>query len=143
MAGQGKDPHLTRLLRQVALDLEAEASMMEAGVPCERRAYGRVRAHDLGAIVQLVGASGPGARLTLVDLSRGGVRLRGTFSLRPGMAVTCVIPSLGACLTAKVVRVAGDQVALAFDSQPENLRKVDRAVYAVTDAAHDYGAAAD
>lgn len=143
MAGQGRDPQLVRLLRQVAVDLEAEASLMEAGVPFERRAFGRVQARDLNAIVQVAGASGPGARLSLVDLSRGGVRLQGRFSLRPATVVTCVIPSLGARLAAKVVRVAGDQVALAFDSQPENMRKVDSAVHAVADAADDCGAAAD
>jgi hypothetical protein len=128
MAGFGQDAGLVDLLLEVARDLDAEADAMDAGVERNRRATSRIPGDGIPAIVHSAALFDSVQSLLLSDLSVGGALLAGRAAFRTGSNVILDIPSCGLRVSAQVTRVEPNGIALAFRSDADTLRDVDRAI---------------
>jgi hypothetical protein len=133
MAELGHDALLAGSLLEVARDLDAEADVIEAGLPRDRRLSSRAR---LGGIqVRLRSATPEAAVLdvTLTDLSIGGARLLGETKLPLGASVILELPSCGVQLAGCVARVEPHGVAIAFADDAETVQSADLVLRSITD----------
>jgi PilZ domain len=103
------------MLLEVALDLDAEADAIEAQAASERRGYARLR---LGAIQDALLHASDAHRdpmpVQVVNLSRGGAKLRGELSQTVGNNVTLELPCQGLHLDGTIVRVRGREASMVF-----------------------------
>jgi hypothetical protein len=116
MAQSGDDLRLSRMLLEVALDLDAEAESMESGGPAERRSYQRVQESEIsGALLHLVGSDADASEVWIIDLSVGGARFRVGRTLMPSSRVILEMPSHALRLYGTVSRVQGAEAVMVFD----------------------------
>ncbi len=110
------------LRSELALFLEAIANADED----ERRRYERIGAHNATATLHVAG-SAP-MRVTIIDISRGGVGLRTDWSAPAGTEVEVDLPGAGGQVPARTVRLKEGLLALAFRQEATVLRRVDAAL---------------
>jgi len=116
MAQSGDDLRLSRMLLEVALDMDAEAEAMEASSAAERRAFPRVSPPDIHeALLHTVGQGSDTRPARIINLSVGGARFRVDRAPAPGSRVVLELPGRGLSLNGTILRVRGMQVAMAFD----------------------------
>jgi len=92
----------------------------------DRRLYQRIPGH--GAIAALRAAGRPEARLAIVDVSRGGIALRGDLRTEPGEEVEVRLPGTAQPVMARFVRTENGAAALAFHQDPAMLQQIDLAL---------------
>lgn len=110
------------LRSELTLFLQAMAKTEDA----DRRKYERIDGNDTTAVLQLAG--GEAKRVTVVNLSRGGVALRTDWWTAAGTEVQVVLPGVGASVAARTVRSEGGLLALAFRQEEAMLQRVDAAL---------------
>jgi PilZ domain len=116
MAQSGDDIRLSRMLLDVALDLDAEAEAMEAKHPTERRRYARLRPIDVGDAVLHMTTPDMGTRpAKIIDLSFGGAKIRVDRLQTPGSKVTLELPSHSLRLDGTVLRARATETIMVFD----------------------------
>jgi hypothetical protein len=133
MVGLGQDAQLATLLLEVAQDLDAEADLIEAGQPRDRRSSPRVPAQGIPAILHLPLPGADVWRVALTDLSIGGARLVGDTRLALDARVILELPSCGVHLMARVARVDPGGIGVEFVADPETARLAERALRQVSD----------
>jgi hypothetical protein len=117
MAQSGDDIRLSRMLLEVALDLEAEAEAIEAAGVAERRGFPRLRPPRIeGALLRTVGPDADTRAVSIVNLSVGGAKARVDRPPPPGTRIILELPSHDLQLDGTILRVRGANVALAFDT---------------------------
>jgi hypothetical protein len=115
MAQSGDDIQLSRMLLEVARELDAEAEAMESLGQAERRRFPRVRPPGgFLALLHVSGAAEPVA-VRIIDLSAGGARLRGIGLPVVGSRVVLEVQGRVVRLEGRIVRARGPDVAMAFD----------------------------
>lgn len=135
LARLGQDPHLQRLLLEVSRDLEAEASLIDAGLAADRRGRSRMLLSEPDCMLYFLSASDEPVCARLIDLSSGGACLVGHTLALPGTKVVLRLASGGPCATGQIVRLDGDppaethdaetQIAVRFDDDEANQEQVD------------------
>jgi hypothetical protein len=116
MAQSGDDLRLSRMLLDVALDLEAEAEAIEAQTAKERRGHARVRVQGLeDGLLHSVDASPGPTPVQVINLSRGGARLRAEHPPTIGNRVTLELPCQGLNLIGTILRVRGKDASMVFE----------------------------
>ena len=116
MAQSGDDLRLSRMLLEVALDLDAEAEAIEAGGSTDRRKSERSRGSEIyGAFLHLIGSDTDARPVQIVDLSTGGARLRVDRSLTVGSRVILELHRHDLRLEGSILRVRGTEAAMVFD----------------------------
>jgi hypothetical protein len=94
MAQSGDDVRLSRMLLEVALDLDAEAEAMESNDVAERRGFPRViRPEILEAFIHVTDPDTDPRPVQIIDLSAGGAKFRTDTAPTPGSRVTLELPS--------------------------------------------------
>jgi hypothetical protein len=113
MAQSGDDLRLSRMLLEVALDLDAEAEAIEA----DRKADGPVlHASDIcGALLHMAGPCAETSPAQVLDLSVGGARFRVDRRQTPGSKVTLELPVHALRLDGTILRAHGLDAAMIFD----------------------------
>jgi methyl-accepting chemotaxis protein len=115
--------HTADVLRsELTLFLEAIAKTDEE----DRRRYERVDGRDAIATLHVPG--GDAMRVTIVNVSRGGLALRTEWVAPAGIEVQVELPGAGAAVAARVVRNEGRLLMLAFRQEAAMLRRVDAAL---------------
>jgi hypothetical protein len=132
MAGLGQDAQLAELLLEVAQDLDAEAGLIDAGQPRDRRASPRSPVQGIAATVCLPLPGATVWQVTLTDLSIGGARLVGETRLALRARVILELPSCGMHLMARVARVDPGGLAVEFAADQETGQLAGRALRQVT-----------
>jgi hypothetical protein len=116
MAQSGDDVRLSRMLLEVALDLDAEAEAMEAGGTAERRGFPRVyRPEIYEALLHMDDPLVDTRPVQIVNLSAGGAKLRTDRMPTVGSNVTLELPGHGLRLDGTILRTRGLDAAMAFD----------------------------
>ena len=116
----GRDADIMR--NEVTEFLKAMASTSEE----DRRRYERVAGNGAQAVLRVPG--GAAQRVTIKDISRGGVSLRCDWSADAGTEVQVELPGTDGSLGARTVRSARGELALAFRQDAAMLRRVDQAL---------------
>lgn len=93
------------------------------------RSHERLACNDAKAILS---AAGRDTNVTVHDISRGGVALRGAWSGEIGSKVQLRVPGLSTQLHARVVRISDGVVALAFTQDDATLSAADTAISILT-----------
>ncbi len=115
MAKSGDDMQLSKMLLDVARDLDAEAKEIESGGTLERRRHVRLR--PVGIHEALLHANEDYWDMTpvqIVNLSRSGAKIKAERSQLVGSQVTLELPDEGLHLDGSILRVNGTEVAIAF-----------------------------
>ena len=101
----------------------------------DRRHYERMAGHGARAVLRPPGRAG--IPVVIEDIARGGIALRSDWSANIGTEVQLDLPGADGCVSARVVRSQGGQLALAFRQDAAMLRRIDRAMarIAVSEAA--------
>jgi hypothetical protein len=116
MAQSGDDIRLSRMLLDVALDLDAEAEAMEAKNPTERRRFARLRPAAMDDAVLHITAPDTDTRpVKIIDLSFGGAKIRVDRLQTPGSRVTLELPSHSLRLDGTVLRALAAETIMVFD----------------------------
>jgi hypothetical protein len=116
MAQSGEDLRLSRMLLDVALDLEAEAEAIEAQTAQERRGFARVHMRGIeGGLLHFSDASQGPTPVQIVNLSRSGAKLRSEYPPTAGNKVTLELPCQGLNLNGTILRVRGRDASMAFE----------------------------
>jgi hypothetical protein len=117
MAQSGDDIRLSRMLLEVALDLDAEAEAIEAEVTTERRGLARLRPArtEQEALLHVAGIEGGGVPAHILNLSRGGARVRVDWPQKAGNNVTLELPHHGLHLDGTILRVRGSEAVMVFE----------------------------
>jgi hypothetical protein len=134
MAELGQDAKLALLLLEVARDLDAEADLIEAGLPRDRRSAPRIPVEGMAATLRLTPPQANRWEMTLTDLSLGGARLSGPARLPVGARVILDLPACGVQLPARVARVEPGVIAVAFATDQETLQSAEQVVREVTES---------
>ena len=116
MAESGEDIRLSKMLLDVAHDLDAEAKAIESGGTMERRRHTRLR--PVGIHEALLHANDDYWDMTpvqIINLSRSGAKLRTERPQMVGSKVTLELPDEGLHLDGSILRVSGSEAAIAFD----------------------------
>jgi hypothetical protein len=115
MAQSGEDIRLSRMLLEVALDLDAEAEAIEAQAASERRGYARLRLSEIrDALLHANETCHDPMPVQVLNLSKGGARLRGEQPQIVGNKVTLELPGQGLHLDGTVLRVRGKDASIVF-----------------------------
>jgi hypothetical protein len=116
MAQSGDDMRLSRMLLEVALDLDAEADAMEAGRGSERRNFPRARPSDIQeGLLHLPHSDAEARPVEIINLSVGGAKFRGARMQAPGSKVVLELPDHGLRLDGTILRTRGAEAAMVFD----------------------------
>lgn len=116
MAQSGDDFRLSRMLLEVALDLDAEAEAIEAGGDADRRSAVAVRRSETcEARLYPTGSYTDGRPVQIIDLSLAGARFRTGSPPESGSLVTLELPTHSLRLEGAILRVHGPEAAMAFD----------------------------
>ncbi len=110
------------LRSELTLFLQAIAKTDEE----DRRRYERIDGRDATATLQVPGRGA--MRVTIANVSRGGVALRTEWSAQAGTEVKVELPGAGASVVARVVRGVGKVLVLAFRQEEAMLHRVDAAL---------------
>jgi hypothetical protein len=129
MAMLGQDARLSGLLLEVALDLDAEADLIEAGMDRERRSAPRLPASFVPVRMWSLDPGAPGYTLTLTDLSAAGARLSGSVPWPIGTPVILEFLDCGIRIAARIVRLEPEGIGLAFESDRDTALLVDQVVH--------------
>jgi hypothetical protein len=116
MAQSGDDLHLSRMLLEVALDLDAEAEAMEADDMANRRGFARGR--PMGTYEGLLHGVGPEVDtrpVQIINLSVGGAIFRVDRMQTPGSSVILELPGHALRLDGSILRMRGMEAAMIFD----------------------------
>jgi hypothetical protein len=114
MAQSGDDIQLSRMLLEVARELDAEAEAMESLGQEERRRFPRLG--PPGGFLALLHVSGAEAvPVRIIDVSAGGARLRGNGLPALGSRVVLEVQGRVVRLEGRIVRARGSDAAMAFD----------------------------
>jgi hypothetical protein len=117
MAQSGEDLRLSKMLLDVALDLDAEAEAIEAQAAAkERRGFARLRLSGIqGALLHASNADSDPTPVQIVNLSMGGAKLRAEHPQTVGNKVTLEVPCQGLQLDGTILRVRGREASIAFE----------------------------
>jgi hypothetical protein len=113
MAQSGDDMQLSRMLLEVAIDLDAEAEAMESSSATDRRVAG---SGICGALLHLVGSGTDPKPVQLIDLSMSGARFRIDRTQTPGAKVILELPDQTLRLGGTIVRAAGTEAVMVFEA---------------------------
>lgn len=113
MAQSGDDLRLSRMLLEVALDLDAEAEAMEAKGATPRPGLRRPDLH--GARLHMVGSDADTRPAQVLRLSAGGASLRVDRPQVPGSKVALELPAHTIRLEGTILRARGLDAAMVFD----------------------------
>jgi hypothetical protein len=117
MAQSGDDIRLSRMLLEVAVDLDAEADAIESSHAADRRRFPRLRSSDTAAgLLHRVDADDDVIPVHVINLSIGGARFRVDRVPPPGSKVTLELPVHGISLDGTILRARGTDAAMLFDS---------------------------
>jgi PilZ domain len=117
MAQSGDDMQLSRMLLEVAIDLDAEAEAMESSSATDRRGFQRVAGSGIyGALLHLVGSGTDPKPVQLIDLSMSGARFRIDRTQTPGAKVILELPDQTLRLGGTIVRAAGTEAVMVFEA---------------------------
>jgi hypothetical protein len=136
MAQSGDDLRLSRMLLEVALDLDAEADAIEAGSEVDRRAFQRIRpSTNLEGLLHQADPDAESRRVQIISLSNSGARFRVDRTQTPGTKVTLELPGQDLRLDGTILRTRGAEVAMVFDPASSADPKLSRVLrsQAVTD----------
>jgi hypothetical protein len=126
MAQSGDDVRLSRMLLEVALDLDAEADAMETREVRERRRFPRLsRPAIYEALLHMIGPytdprpadprSADSRPVQIIDLSAGGARFRTDRAPTPGSRVVLELLGRALRLDGTTLCTRGTDAAMAFD----------------------------
>jgi hypothetical protein len=116
MAQSGDDIRLSRMLLEVALDLDAEAEAMEAGAIADRRGFRQIGGSEIyDALLHEFGSDAEQWQVQIVNLSAGGARFRADCHQSPGSRVTLELPDHALRLDGTILRVLGGEAAMIFE----------------------------
>jgi hypothetical protein len=116
MAQSGDDVRLSRMLLEVALDLDAEAEAMEINSSTERRRASRTHGRAVyGALLHVTDSRTDPAPVQIRNLSIGGAKFRTDNVPTPGSRVILELPARTLRLDGTIVRARGVDAAMVFD----------------------------
>ncbi len=116
MAQSGDDIRLSRMLLEVALDLDAEAEAMESGTIATRRGLSQRRPLPFhGALLHATGQNADPQPVHIINLSGSGARLRTDDAPPPGSKVILELTSHGVRVEGTILRRRGAEAAMAFE----------------------------
>jgi hypothetical protein len=116
MAQSGDDVRLSRMLLEVALDLDAEADAMETGSATERRRFPRLRWPGIyEALLHMIGPHMDPKPVQIIDLSAGGAKFRTDSAPTPGSRVVLEVLGRALHLDGTILRTRGTDAAMVFD----------------------------
>ena len=116
MAQSGDDVRLSRMLLEVALDLDAEAEAMEADGIADRHGFSRLRPSEIYEGLLHLAGPGPEARpVQIISLSVGGAIFRVDRMQTPGSHVILELPDHALRLDGSILRMRGMEAAMIFD----------------------------
>jgi hypothetical protein len=108
---------LSRMLLEVAIDLDAEAEAMESNGGTDRRGFQRVAGSGIcGALLHLVGSGTDPKPIQLIDLSMSGARFRIDRTQAPGAKVILELPDQALRLDGTIVRAIGSEAVMVFEA---------------------------
>ena len=114
MAQSGDDVRLSRMLLEVALDLDAEAEAMEINSLTERRRTPRT--HEIyAALLHVIDPRTDPTPVQILNLSIGGAKFRADNAPAPGSRVILELPARTLRLDGTIVRARGVDAAMVFD----------------------------
>lgn len=115
MAQFGDDIRLSRMLLEVALDLDAEAEAIEAEGTTQRHRFTRPRPAEVhGALLHLTVPDRDTRPVQIINLSTGGAKIRVDRPQTPGSSVTLEVPSHDLRLDGTIMRVRGMETTMVF-----------------------------
>ncbi len=116
MAMSGEDPRLSQMLLEVARELDVEADSIEAEVATERRKFSRQPGQELaGTLIGSAEAGGSRQAVQVINISRGGAKLRTKLFCKQGSDVVLDLPTEGLRLAGRIIRTAGFEAGMAFE----------------------------
>ena len=107
---------LSRMLLEVALDLDAEAEAIEAGHAADRRGFARMHPSEIEEA--LLHAADPVAAtmpVQIINLSFGGARFHVDRALTAGSRAILELPGHALRLDGAILRTHGTEAAMIFD----------------------------
>jgi hypothetical protein len=116
LAQSGDDVRLSRMLLEVAEDLDAEAHAMETVDRADRRGFPRARRPEIhDALLHMIGPLTDPRPVQITNLSIGGARFRTDRAPTPGSRVILEIPDNALRLDGTILRARGADAAMVFD----------------------------
>ena len=116
MATSGEDPRLSQMLLEVARELDVEADSIEAEVATERRQFSRQPGQELaGKLIGLADTGGTPQTVQVINISRGGAKLRTEHFCKQGSDVILNLPAERLSLYGRIIRTAGFEAGMAFE----------------------------
>lgn len=121
MAQSGDDIRLSRMLLEVALDLDAEAAAIEAEEAPGRTGGGRPHlAEESKALLHRANLHSDDSDtdttpIEIINLSLAGVKFRTDRALTPGSHMILELPNHALRLDGTIVRACGKETAMVFD----------------------------
>ncbi|HEY4043502.1 MAG TPA: PilZ domain-containing protein [Rhodopila sp.] len=116
LAQSGEDLRLSRMLLDVATDLDAEAAAIEAEASVGRRRLNRLRyCGSRDALLHVPGTDTKTEAIQIIDLSINGAHCRVASPPQAGTRVTIEMPAHGLHLDGTVRTIRGTRVAVAFE----------------------------
>lgn len=113
LAQSGDDVRLSRMLLEVASDLDAEADAMETG---DRDARPRAcRPEARTALLHMIGLPADPRPVQITNLSVGGAKFRTDSAPTPGSRVVLELPGSALRLDGTISRARGADTAMIFD----------------------------
>ncbi|MGD0104129.1 MAG: hypothetical protein ABSC06_08840 [Rhodopila sp.] len=107
---------LSRMLLEVALDLDAEAEAMEASGPADEPAFRRMpRSNGHRALLHTVASDTDTRPVQLTNLSFAGARFRADRIQTPGCKVILELPGHALRLAGTVLGVRGTAATMRFE----------------------------
>jgi hypothetical protein len=116
MAQSGDDVRLSRMLLEVALDLDAEAEAMEINGLTERRRAPRIHGGEVyEALLHMIDSRTDPTPVQIHNLSIGGAKFRADNVPAVGSRVILELPARTLRLDGMIVRARGVDAAMVFD----------------------------
>ena len=116
MAQSGDDVRLSRMLLEVALDLDAEAEAMEINSLTERRRAPRTHGREVSeALLHMIDSRVDPTPVQILNLSISGAKFRADNAPAPGSRVMLELPARTLRLDGTIVRARGVDAAMVFD----------------------------
>jgi len=117
LAQSGDDVRLSRMLLEVALDLDAEADAMETGDHGPGHEFARTcRPEVRAAVLHMIGRSTDPRPVRIINLSIGGAKFRADHAVTPGSRVVLELPDSDLRLDGTIMRARGPDTAMVFDA---------------------------